>query len=292
MIAAALQSALAVAAVVLALVWWRALQRLGASRGTSPESVLLGFVTNFFDTLGIGSFAPTTAWLKLRRLIPDDLIPGTLNVGHALPTIAQALIFIALVAVDPVLLLACVLAAAVGAWFGAGFVAGLPVRVIRVGMACALLVGAMLFAAANLGVLPAGGTALSLSGAGFWIAVAAHAVLGALMTLGIGLYAPSLILLSLLGLEPKGAFPIMMGACALLMPVGSLRFLQGERWSPRLALGLAVGGIPAVLIAAFAVKSLPLEWLRWLVVVVVAYAAVAMLRGNGEEQGESARASR
>jgi uncharacterized membrane protein YfcA len=280
MIVAALQSALAVAAVVLALAWWRALQRLSASRATTPEAILLGFFTNFFDTLGIGSFAPTTAWLKLRSLITDDLIPGTLNVGHALPTIAQALIFIALVAVDPTLLLACVLAATVGAWFGAGLVAGLPVRVIRVGMACALLVGATLFAAANLGLLPAGGTALSLTGAGFWIAVAAHAVLGALMTLGIGLYAPSLILLSLLGLEPKGAFPIMMGACALLMPVGSLRFLQGERWSPRLALGLALGGIPAVLIAAFVVKSLPLEWLRWLVVVVVAYAAVAMLRGS------------
>lgn len=248
---------------------------------------MLGFVTDFFDALGIGSFAPTTAYIKLRRLIPDDLIPGTLNVGHGLPTIAQALIFISLIAVDPILLLACVLAAAVGAWFGAGVVAKLPLRAIRIWMGCALLIGALLFTAANLNLLPAGGTSLSLSGVGFWVAVAAHAVLGALMTLGIGLYAPSLILLSLLGLEPKSAFPIMMGACALLMPIGSLRFLQTDRWSPSLSLGLAIGGIPAVLLAAFVVKSLPLEWLRWMVVLVVGYAAFVMLRSTAEEPAKA-----
>ncbi|MGH7009511.1 MAG: permease, partial [Caulobacteraceae bacterium] len=33
-----------------------------------PETIALGAVTDFFDTLGIGSFAPTTAWIKLRRL--------------------------------------------------------------------------------------------------------------------------------------------------------------------------------------------------------------------------------
>jgi len=41
----------------------------------------LGFVVAFFDTLGIGSFAPTTAFLKFQGTLADDLIPGTLNVG-------------------------------------------------------------------------------------------------------------------------------------------------------------------------------------------------------------------
>ena len=112
----------------------------------------------------------------------------------------------------------------------------------------------------------------------FAIAVACNFVLGALMTLGVGLYAPCLILVSLLGMNPIAAFPIMMGSCAFLMPVAGLRFIAAERYDARAALGLALGGIPGVLIAAFIVKQLPLLWLRWLVVIVVLYAAIAMLR--------------
>ena len=108
-------------------------------------------------------------------------------------------------------------------------------------------------------------------------------LLGALMTLGIGLYAPCLILVSLLGMSPIAAFPIMMGSCAFLMPAAGARFIGLRRYDVRAALGLALGGIPAVLIAAFIVRSLPLVWLRWLVVVVVLYAAIAMLRSAGRQ---------
>ena len=172
------------------------------------ESVALGAVTNFFDTLGIGSFAPTTAWLKLRRMIPDGYLPATLNSGHALPTIAQALIFINLVRVDPILLAACIAAAVLGATLGAPLVVRLPVRAVQGIVGVALLIAAVLYALANLGLLPAGGDALELSQPLFAIAVAVHFLLGALMTFGIGLYAPSLILLSLLGLNPTAAFQI------------------------------------------------------------------------------------
>ena len=242
------------------------------------ESVALGAVTNFFDTLGIGSFAPTTAWLKLRRLIPDGYLPATLNSGHALPTIAQALIFINLVRVDPILLATCIAAAVLGATLGAPLVVRLPVRVVQGIVGIALLVAAVLYALANLGLLPAGGDALELSQPLFAIAVAVHFLLGALMTFGIGLYAPSLILLSLLGLNPTAAFPIMMGACAFLMPVSGFRFVRSERIDLRVVIGLAIGGVPAVLLAAYVVKSLPLAGLRWGVVVVVLYAAALLLR--------------
>jgi len=242
------------------------------------ESIALGAVTNFFDTLGIGSFAPTTAWLKLRKLIPDGYLPATLNSGHALPTVAQALIFINLVRVDPLLLAACIAAAVAGATLGAPLVMRAPVRAVQAIVGVALLIAAMLYALSNLGLLPAGGDALALSGPLFAIAVGVHFLLGALMTFGIGLYAPSLILLSLLGLNPTAAFPIMMGACAFLMPVSGMRFVRSERIDLRVVLGLAIGGIPAVLLAAYVVKSLPLTTLRWGVVVVVLYAAALLLR--------------
>lgn len=242
------------------------------------EAVLAGAVTNFFDTLGIGSFAPTTAWLKLRKLVPDDFLPATLNGGHALPTVVQALIFIGMIRVDVMLMVACIAAAVMGATFGVRLVGRVPLRTVQVTVGFAMLVAAVLYALANMGMLPAGGNALALGRSLFWVAVLAHFVLGALMAFGIGLYAPSLILLSLMGLNPTAAFPVMMGSCAFLMPISGWRFMRGNRIDLRVVLGLALGGIPAVLLAAYVIKTLPLETLRWGVVVVVLYAATLLLR--------------
>ena len=267
--------------VTLWFVWrWPQLeQRLGGAHGAGPRAfdIALGFVTDFFDTLGIGNFAPTTAALKFTRRLPDEDIPGTLNVGHALPVLTEALIFIAAIVVDPRLLVTMIVASILGAWLGAGVVARLPRRAIQIGMGTALAVAAALFVAVNLNWMPAGGAATGLSGTRFLIAVVGNFVLGALMTLGIGLYAPCLIMLSLMGLNPRAAFPIMMGSCAFLMPIGGLRFVRGRRYSVPVALGLAIGGPPAVLIAGYVIKQMSLVWLRWLVVAVVLYAATMML---------------
>ena len=249
----------------------------------TPFEAGVGFVTNFFDTLGIGSFAPTASIFKLRQMVADERIPGTLNVGHTLPTVAQAFIFIALVEVDMVTLVGMITASVAGAWLGAGVVASWPRRKVQLGMGIALLVAAILFAMTNLGLFPAGGDTLSLAGLRLWAGLTGNFALGALMTLGIGLYAPCMILVSLLGMNPRAAFPIMMGSCAFLMPVSSIRFLSKQSYSLRPALGLALGGIPAVLIAALIVKSLPLVAVRWLVVAVVLYAASAMLRSGWRE---------
>jgi uncharacterized membrane protein YfcA len=157
-------------------------------------------------------------------------------------------------------------------------VARAPLRVIQVGMGLALLIAAALLLAKNLALLPAAeGNAVGLYGGRLAFAAAINCLLGALMMLGVGLYAPCLILVTLLGMSPLAAFPIMMGSCALLMPVGGVRFVRARRYSPAAALGLTLGGIPGVLCAAFIVRSLSVEWLRWLVVVVVVYAALLML---------------
>ena len=266
--------------VLLGGVFLAALTRAARGRGQlrpTQEAIGLGAVTNFFDTLGIGSFAPTTAYVKLRALVPDSFIPATLNVGHCLPTVAQALIFINLVRVDPRLLVACIGAAVAGAVMGAPIVVRLPLRAVQAVVGLALLIAASLYGMTNLGLMPGGGEAFSLGGELAAVAIAAHFVMGALMTFGIGLYAPSLVLLSLLGLNPTAAFPIMMGACAFLMPVSGLRFMRTERIDLRVVIGMAVGGVPAVLLAAFVVKSLPLQALRWGVVAVVLYSAALLL---------------
>jgi uncharacterized membrane protein YfcA len=251
-------------------------------------NVVIGAVTNFFDTLGIGSFAPTTAIFRLKKIVPDRIIPGTLNVGHTLPAVTQAFIFIALVQVEMVTLLSMIGAAVVGAWLGAGVVSHWPRRRVQMGMGIALLVAAALFILTNLQLLPGGGEAFALRGTRLYLGIAGNFMLGALMTLGIGLYGPCMILVSLLGMNPVAAFPIMMGSCAFLMPVASLRFVKEKSYSFRPALGLLVGGIPAVLVAALIVKSLDVVTVRWLVVVVVLYTSATLLRAAATRQPEAA----
>lgn len=247
------------------------------ARVPTPLSMGVGALTNFLDTLGIGSFATTTALFRAFTMVPDRIIPGTLNAGHTLPTITQAFIYIAIIPVDVVTLFAMIGAAVAGAWLGAGIVAKWPKRKVQVGMGAALLAAAIFFTMRNLGLFPAGSDAIGVTGLRLVLAVAGNFLLGALMSLGIGLYAPCMILVSLLGMSERTAFPIMMGSCAFLMPVGSLKFIKERAYSLRVALGLALGGIPGTLIAAYIVKSLDLATVRWLVIVVVLYTAITML---------------
>ena len=286
-----LLAALAVVSLGFVLLWARHLRSAVGSPGHNDApapptlfQLIVGFVTNFFDTLGIGSYAPTTAAFKLREMVPDEKIPGTLTIGHTLPTVAQAFIFMTLVQVDGITLALMIVTAVAGAYLGAGVVARWPRRNIQIGMGGALLVAAVIFSMTNLQILPGGGEALALSNTRLAVGLAGNFMLGSLMTIGIGLYAPCMVLVSLLGMNPTAAFPIMMGSCAFLMPVSGARFLEAKSYSVRPALGLALGGIPAVLIAAFIVKSLPLTWVRWLVVLVVTYTSFMMLRSAWKER--------
>lgn len=275
-----LQICLALFSVALVVVWIRFGRPADdGDRGfPTPMHLGLGFVINFFDTLGIGSFAPTTASFRLFKLVPDERIPGTLNVGHTLPTILQAYLYTKLVEVDFRTLVVLIIAAVAGAFLGAGVVAQWPRRRIQLGMGVALLVAAVLFTLTNLHIVAGGGTALALSGSKLAVGAAGNFVLGALMTLGIGLYGPSLIMISLLGMDPRASFPIMMGSCAFLMVVAGIRFIRAGAYRQRAALGLTLGGLPGVLIAFFVIKSLSLTSIRWLVAAVVLYTGITMLR--------------
>jgi uncharacterized membrane protein YfcA len=279
------------------LATWRGLVRTARAAGRLIDDppatrfhALVGFVMCFFDTLGIGNFATTTSLFKLRRSVRDEWIPGTLNVAYTLPTVAQALIYISIVRVDFVTLLTLIAAAVAGAWLGAGVVCRWPRAKVQVGMGLALLAAAAVMLLTQLELVPVGGTALALRGAGLAAGLVGNFALGALMTLGIGLYAPCLILVSLLGMDPRAAFPIMMGSCAFLMPIAGVRFIREGSYSRRASAVLALAGIPAVLIAAYIVKQMPLAAVRWLVIVVVVYTAGTMLgSARAERRATTAR---
>ena len=266
--------------------WWMVERRRSTPSETlnapaKPVDFAAGGVLEFFDTLGVGAFAPTTAVYKAVRRMPDELLPGTLNVGYALPTVLQALIFIVVVKVDVTTLLAMVSASVMGSLLGMSLVVRAPRRAIQMAMGTALLVAAGLFVANNLHMLPVGGVATGLAGARLALAVCISFCLGGLMMAGVGFYAPCLLTVSLLGMNPIVAFPIMMTACGLLQPIGGHGFIRSGRYDLGASIALTVAGIPAVLIAAFVVKSMPLEWLRWVVVVAALIAGTQMLAAAG-----------
>ncbi len=188
------------------------------------------------------------------------------------------------VRIDPVMLVLLIIASLIGGWLGAGIVSDLPRRLIQVGMGIALLLAALFMMMSQFGLFPAGGAGPGLSTTRLLIALVMNFIFGALVMLGIGNYAPSLVLFSLLGMDPRAAFPVMMGSGAFTGIVAGIRFLNKRRYDQRAALGLMIGGIPAVLLAAFAVKSLSIDAIRWLVMAVIVYTAVTMLRSAGAER--------
>jgi uncharacterized membrane protein YfcA len=259
--------------------WWRSSRvENDDRRWPTPLQLVIGFVVSFLDTLGIGSLATTTTVFKALKMVPDERLPATMIVGLTMSVVVQALIFITVIQIDSTVLAMMIATALVGGWLGAGIVARLPRQPIQLGMGIALLLAAVFMTVSQLGRMPTGGTALTLSGTPLLIALAINFVLGALVMLGIGNYGPTFVLLSVLGMDPRAAFPIMMGSGAFAALMGCLEFLKRRNHVQRPALGLALGGVPGVLVAALLVKSLPLDILRWLVVLVVIYAGIVMLR--------------
>jgi uncharacterized membrane protein YfcA len=281
------------------LAYGAALGRAIHGRSVRPniEAAGLGAVVAFFDTLGIGSFAPTTAWLKFRRLVPDRLIPPTMVVGLTPSAMAQSIIFLILfwVTVDPVLLVGCALATFAGGIVGAPLVARARVWIVQLTVAIGLALAATAYVMTNLHLFPGGGTASALPIGPTIVAIMASFGFGILANFGVGNYAPTLVMLSLMGMDPKLCFPIMAAGGSLMGAGASVRHIAIGQIDLRIVLGLAIGSIPAVLVAAFVVKEMPVEILRWLVFVVVLYTSAVMFRaaamGRRDEKAEAAAAA-
>jgi len=290
--------ALLVPIVLATLVFTIVLAKAAIAARATPtrESIVLGAVVSFFDTLGIGCFAPSTAWLKFRKLVPDRLIPPTILVGLTITAVVESIIFLLQlgVKVDPVLLAGCILACTMGGMIGAPLVHRTRVWIVQLVVAIGLLLAAIAYGMTNLNLFPGGGTASSLPVALTVIAIAANFLIGILLNYGVGNYAPTLVMLSLMGMDPRLCFPIMAGAAGLMGATAGIRHIKTGNLNLRVVVGLTIGGIPAVLVAAYIVVKMPIEILRWMVLVVVLYAAAIMfqaaMRGRREHHPEDATA--
>src|SRR4051812_7931635 len=284
----ALFTALALFGIYYAFIFYRGIKVASADGEAvkpTPLGIVIGAVTNFFDNFGVGSFATTTSIFRATDTVRDEKIPGTLNVGHTIPTFVEAIAATALfkTAIDTGTLVQMIIAAVAGAWLGAKVFGGWPRRNIQIGMGLALLAAVGIMLTRMLLKLP-DGDLTQLVGTKLIIGLAVQFILGMLMTLGIGLYAPCMILVSMLGMNLTAAFPIMMGSCAFLMPVASGNFIKLKSYDPRASMGLLIGGIPGVLISAYIVKSMNVDWLKWLVMAVVVYTAITLLLAARRER--------
>ncbi|GAA0734838.1 sulfite exporter TauE/SafE family protein [Clostridium oceanicum] len=241
---------------------------------------VIGFIACFFDTLGIGCFAIITGFLRNFKLSKDRVLPGTLNVSSTIPIVVEALIFMTVIKVETITLFSMIIAAAIGSILGAGFVSKLDEKKVQIYMGIALLLVALLMLASQLKLMPVGGTSTGLTGFKLVIAIVGNFILGALMTLGIGLYAPCMALVFALGMSPKIAFPIMMGSCAFLMPFASYKFIKEDAYDRKASLAITIFGSVGVLVAAYIVKSLPIKTLTWVVIVVIAYTSFSMFKSG------------
>jgi hypothetical protein len=285
---------LAMAILVYAFV----LARAAIARRAAPtlEALALGAVVNFFDTFGIGSFAQTTAWMKFRKMVPDRLIPPTMIAGLTPPAMVESIIFLILlgVRVDPVLLFGAAMATFAGGVVGAPLVVRARAWIVQMTVAIGLTLAGIAFVLAILGKLPAGGTASGLPMGLTIVAIAASFVFGLLANFGVGNYAPTLAMLSLMGMDPHYCFPIMASGASLMGAGSSVRFVKVPDIDLRIVVGLTLGGIPAVLVAALIVKQMDVDILRYVITVVVFYTAAVMarasIRGRREHRAEGATA--
>ena len=260
------------------------------STATVSAVAPIGFLTMFGDTLGIGNFAPATALLRFFKQIEDQKIPGTLNVFTSLPEVISGCILITTIEVDPVTLISMLISSSVGAYFGASIISHFSVQKVRLTMGIALFITAVVMFLGMMGWMPNGGEATGLTGMNLVIAVVGNFILGILMTAGIGLYAPCMALIYFLGMSPRAAFPIMMGSCAFLMPIASLKFIKEGALDRKVALIYMMAGIPGVLVAALLVKSLPLYVLKWVVIGVILYTSASMVYSMFKDRRQDAPA--
>lgn len=275
-----------VSGLVFAVVLFKAYMERKRNNNLESDSFikigLVGALANFFDTLGLSSFAIETTFFKNFKLVSDEKLPGTLNVGATIPTLFQAFLFIAAVKVEPLTLFSMIVSALLGAVVGASIISKLEKKYIQLAMGIALAAMAVILIAGKLNLFPVGGDAMGLHGTKLVIAIIGNFFFGALNTLGIGLFAPCMTMVYMLGMHPTAAFPIMMGSCALLLPFAGIKFIKEDTHSMKGSLAVNIMGPIGVLIAYYVVSSMDLNMLKILLILVVVYTTFMMFKSYME----------
>lgn len=249
------------------------------SDNSIPVSAAAGFIGNFCDALGIGSFAVITPILRFSKNIDDRVLPGTLNAGCAVAVAIQGTVWMSDIGIETETLVATLLCSIIGGFIGAFWVTRLDRNKVRIVMGCAFVVVAFIMLSKQLGFFPnVGGEANGFHGAKLAVFAILMGLFAALMNAGIGMYAPAMALCALMGLNLGYAFPLAAGGCCAMMPTAGIRSIVADAIDTRVAMWMFLGSIPGTLIAALIVKSMPLTVLTWLVICVLLYTSFSLIQ--------------
>lgn len=286
-----LQIILVIAIISMAALYFHELRKakVNATNRFVP-GFLIGLVTDFGDTLGIGSFATTTALFKVTHFLDDDRkLPGTMNAAHAIPVFVEALLFLTAVKIELTTLIPMTLAAMTGATLGTRITANWPVRKMQRWLAIALALAAV-FMLIKLVTNPGQGESLAVHGLhGWWLllGIFVNFGLGILMTIGLGNYTPELIFFSLMGVNPLVAFPVMMMDAAMIMMTSAVNFVRTGRVEWRGLPAMIIGGTVGVIIAAKLVTFVNVTILSYFIVGIALLTAYNLFRDSRKEEPKS-----
>jgi len=231
----------------------------------------------FFSSFGISDFAISTILYRMKKLVSDKKLPGTLNTQCVIPVAVMALAFISVIKVDTVTLVVCIIAQIIGAYIGPRFVVKLSANTIRKFISVGLIIATLFILASKFNLIPSGGTAVGLSGTKLMIAAMCLFLFGALNNIGIGSYPLTMVTIYALGMNPAIAFPIMMGACAFSVPIGSMEFIKYGQYSRKITLFTSTFGALGVLVGVYLVKELNVSMLQWVIAAILFYNGTSML---------------
>ncbi|MDO4911976.1 MAG: sulfite exporter TauE/SafE family protein [Lactobacillus sp.] len=249
-------------------------------KASSKGLPFTAFLIFFLSTFGISDFALGTAIYEKLNWVSIKKLPGTLNTTFALPVMTMALAYISNVQVDVLTLIVCIACQTLGAYIGPFLVVKLPEKTVKRIVGFGLILASILIVLGQLNLIPSDGTATGLTGIKLVIAGIALFIFGALNNLGIGCYAPTMITIYLLGMNPIVAYPIMMGGGSFSTPIGSVQFVKLDTYSRKVTLFTMIFGVLGVFVAVFLVKNLNVYMLKWILLVVLIYSAHSLLRSE------------
>jgi uncharacterized membrane protein YfcA len=245
--------------------------------GSNLLFMALGLVSQFLGTFGVSDFAFNTVAFRLTKTVDDKKIPGTINAACVIPVAFMALAYITVIKIDVLTLVVLIVAQTIGSYLTPRIVVKLPVHKIRLGIGVGLLFAALFILAGKLHLIPSTGNLTGLPAAKLVVAALAVFVFGALNNIGIGSYAPTMATVYALGVDPKVAFPIMMGGCTFSCAVGAMEFIRLGGYNRKPTLWISIVGLLGVGLAVYLVKSLNVEIIKWVVFAVVLYASFDLL---------------
>jgi len=252
------------------------------------KNILIGLPTGFLDVFGIGSFATTTLLLRKTKQVDDKYLPGVLNVSFAIPGTLEAIFFIDNVSIDPTTLVVLTISGILGSFLCSLFVSKLCRKKIRYILGIALLISALFILINQLNLVQIGGDKYMLSGLNLIFGAIGMFLIGAGMCLGIGLFAPGMALLYLLGMSPIAVLPILMGCCAFIMLTCGYNFMRKEAYEIKNSTALTIGYSIGVLMASFIVININIKLLKWIIIITILYTSIGLIRSalKGDEKNE------